>query len=217
MRMPRTLLLLFRGRSNGYQIFAAPLANNASLDKPESLFTIAGYSFVVFFLGGSNVDSSCCRFNLQFSEATFVALRFPFFLSDEFARACELLFSVAGTCYDYVQTSFLTAIACYRKIKLPEQGVIGLCLWSAIYFVYDQHFIVSQTSYAKQHSLRSFQTFYSLSETNQEINLSSAMTFIRPVPEIRVLTATWNSWRTVNLVHRREKGGKAVGRHSGRS
>lgn len=167
VRMPRTLLLLFRGRSNGYQIFAAPLANNASLDKPESLFTIAGYSFVVFFLGGSNVDSSCCRFNLQFSEATFVALRFPFFLSDEFARACELLFSVAGTCYDYVQTSFLTAIACYRKIKLPEQGVIGLCLWSAIYFVYDQHFIVSQTSYAKQHSLCSFQTFYSLSETNQ--------------------------------------------------
>jgi len=44
------LLPLFCGRSNGYQIFAAPLANNASLDKPESLFTIAGYSFIAFFL-----------------------------------------------------------------------------------------------------------------------------------------------------------------------
>lgn len=44
-------LSLFCGRSSGYQIFAAPLANNASLDKPESLFTIAGYSFVAFFLG----------------------------------------------------------------------------------------------------------------------------------------------------------------------
>ncbi|KYN10355.1 hypothetical protein ALC57_17542, partial [Trachymyrmex cornetzi] len=47
----RPLLSLFCGTSNGYQIFAAPLANNASLDKPESLFTIAGYSFVAFFLG----------------------------------------------------------------------------------------------------------------------------------------------------------------------
>ena len=48
---PCLFLSLFCGRSNGYQIFAAPLANNASLDKPESLFTIAGYSFIAFFLG----------------------------------------------------------------------------------------------------------------------------------------------------------------------
>lgn len=50
---PCSPLSLFCGRSSGYQIFAAPLANNASLDKrkPESLFTIAGYSFVAFFLG----------------------------------------------------------------------------------------------------------------------------------------------------------------------
>lgn len=46
---PCSPLSLFCGRSSGYQIFAAPLANNASLDKPESLFTIAGYSFVAFF------------------------------------------------------------------------------------------------------------------------------------------------------------------------
>lgn len=41
-------LFLFRGRNNGYQIFVAFLARNASLDKLESLFTVAGYSFVVF-------------------------------------------------------------------------------------------------------------------------------------------------------------------------
>jgi len=43
-----------------------------SLDKPESLFTIAGYSFVAFFLP-TNVDSFYRRFNLQPSMATFVA------------------------------------------------------------------------------------------------------------------------------------------------
>lgn len=42
------LLFLFRGRSSGYQIFAASLTHNASLDKAESLFTVAGYSFVAF-------------------------------------------------------------------------------------------------------------------------------------------------------------------------
>jgi hypothetical protein len=42
------------------------------LDKPESLFTIAGYSFVAFFLP-ANVDSFCRHFNLQSSMATFVA------------------------------------------------------------------------------------------------------------------------------------------------
>lgn len=150
--MPRTLLLLFRGRSSGYQIFAAPLANNASLDKPESLFTIAGYSFVVFFLGSSNVDSSCCRFNLQLSEATFVALRFPFFFLDEFARACELVVS-ARTCYDYVQTSFLIAIACYWKIKSPRQETIGL--WSAICFVYEQHLIVRHIKHRARNNTQS--------------------------------------------------------------
>lgn len=120
---PRTLLLLFRGRSNGYQIFAAPLANNASLDKPESLFTIAGYSFVAFFLGGSNVDSSCRRFNLQLSEATFVVLRFPFFFPDGFALGVRAtVFARGKTLPYYVQTSFLIAIACYWNIKSPARS-----------------------------------------------------------------------------------------------
>ena len=66
-----TLLFLFRGRNSGYQIFAASLTHNASLDKPESLFTVAGYSFVAFSFEAAPAgsDSFCarapCHFNLQ--------------------------------------------------------------------------------------------------------------------------------------------------------
>ena len=58
-----TLLFLFRGRNSGYQIFAASLTHNASLDKPESLFTVAGYSFVAFSFSKPPPpsDSFCAR------------------------------------------------------------------------------------------------------------------------------------------------------------
>lgn len=58
-----TLLFLFRGRNSGYQIFAASLTHNASLDKPESLFTVAGYSFVAFSFEAAPApsDSFCAR------------------------------------------------------------------------------------------------------------------------------------------------------------
>ena len=55
------LSLLFRERSNRYQIFAALLTYNASLDKLESLFMAAGYSavatFFLEFLGIHSRDS----------------------------------------------------------------------------------------------------------------------------------------------------------------
>lgn len=46
----RSSVSVSRKRSNGYQIFAASLTHNASLDKPESLFTVAGYSFVASYV-----------------------------------------------------------------------------------------------------------------------------------------------------------------------
>lgn len=165
--MPRssraTLLLLFRGRSSSYQIFAAPLANNASLDKPESLFTIAGYSFVAFFLGGSNVDSSSVAV-LTFNSRKQPLL--PFVFLSPRTGSCELLFSIAGKCYDYVQTNFLTAIACYWNIKL-RWGTIGLCLWSAVRLVHTTNILLLDTPNItrEQHSPVSKLNF--LQETNQ--------------------------------------------------
>lgn len=56
-----SLLFLFRERSTRYQIFAALLTHNASLDKLESLFMAAGYSavatFFLEFLGIHSGDS----------------------------------------------------------------------------------------------------------------------------------------------------------------
>lgn len=89
------------------------------LDKPESLFTIAGYSFVAFFLP-ANVDSFCRRFNLQSSMATFVASTrsYPCLLSyptNEFANG-ELF---RGNVTITRRASFLTETA-YSIVLLQD-------------------------------------------------------------------------------------------------
>ncbi|KYQ54085.1 hypothetical protein ALC60_06957 [Trachymyrmex zeteki] len=138
------LLSLFCGRSSGYQIFAAPLANNASLDKPESLFTIAGYSFVAFFLGGKKLGSG--------KKIT----RPPSARPDDkrFRRRREIRFLVSGS---------QSARICHAPTNLPSTSSILGHLGSTSNYnigLLDEEFEVAARKWAGSWHANSSQSFW---------------------------------------------------------
>ncbi|KYM96197.1 hypothetical protein ALC62_13249 [Cyphomyrmex costatus] len=144
------LLSLFCGSSSGYQIFAAPLANNASLDKPESLFTIAGYSFVAFFLG---------KYSMGKSSAAERKLRAPPPPSarpndKRFRRRREIRFLVSGS---------QSARICHAPTNLPStSSILGHLGSTGNYNIglLDEEFEVAARKWAGSWHANSSQSFW---------------------------------------------------------